>query len=51
MIQLNTTQHKTFMNACLYTIQEVYDVSGKGCDTTRSATTMKMKEHDINGTT
>ena len=39
------------MIACLYTVQEVCDVSSIGCDTTRSATTMKMEEHDINGTT
>ena len=39
------------MNAYLYTIQEVHGVSGIGCESARSATTMKMEEHDINGTT
>ena len=39
------------MNVCLYTVQDVCDVSSTGCDTTRSATTMKMEEYDINGTT
>ena len=35
MLQLNTTQYKTVMNAYLYTIQEVYGVSGIGCDSAR----------------
>ena len=45
------TQYKTVMNACLYTVQEVHDVSSTGCDTTRSAKAMKMEERDINTTT
>ena len=45
------TEYKTVMNACLYTVQKVHDVSSTGCDTTRSAKAMKMEEYHINTTT